>query len=110
MTTMILLGAAGLIAFFWVMAILFQVNQHEDEMDNWDAINYRHYMNSQGSNFGQQNPMFWGQMFHPYEVMKQAYEIEERRRTGNIKHILVVIVLVAVCVAGTYILKSLGAI
>jgi hypothetical protein len=47
-------------------------------------------------------------MYHPYEVMKQAYEMEERRKGRDIRQTLAFILLLVVCVAATYLLKHLG--
>ena len=111
MITMIFFGVLALAILLWAIPRLFQANKLADEMDSWDAITYRYHMNTNtpGSNAEQQqNPMFWGQMYHPFEVMKQAYEMEERRRSSNTKQTFSLIVLLIVCVAATYLFRGLG--
>lgn len=107
--TTLFFGAIALIAFFWALPSLFRVNKYEDEIDGWPAIDYRYHMNSQGTNSGQpQGSMFGWQMYHPFEVTKQAYDLEERRLASHNKQVFYVIVLIAVCVAATYLLKDWG--
>ncbi|MFN0176282.1 MAG: hypothetical protein ACKVU0_16675 [Saprospiraceae bacterium] len=105
----IFFGALGLAAAFWLLSILFRANKYEDGMDDWDAINYRRSMKTQGADdTNQQNPMYWGQMYHRYDLMQKAYDIEERRRGSDFKQTLAFIALLIVCVGGTYLLKHIG--
>lgn len=110
MTTTIFFAAIALVMLLWAVLNWTKPNQLEDEIDNWEAIDFRYRMHAHETkevHGHAPNPMMWGQMYHPYEIMKQVYDLEERRRSSENKQKFYFVLLLIVCVLVTYSLRGL---